>query len=96
MSRARAADPDWAAVARALWSAVGPRPWLWPMAAIEGVRLARPGWWRRWPPVPLPDAALWRFRVETAYGGAGDAVPQAGDVESFLQWCRGMARWRRR
>ena len=35
-------------------------------------RLARPGWWRRPPFLPLPAPDYLRFRMETAYGGAGD------------------------
>ena len=66
-----------APVVGTLVGALARRPWLWPDAVMEAVRLAPPGWWRRWPPVPLPDAALWRFRMETAYGGSGDRVPDA-------------------
>lgn len=79
--------------ARVLASAVALRPWLWPVALGETLRLAKPGWWRRWPPVPMPDLALWRFRTETAYGGSGDAVPCAQDVRSFLEWCRTAHDW---
>jgi len=72
------------------------RPWLWPVAVRQVLRLARPGWWHRWPPVPLPDESLWRFRMETAYGGAGDEEPDVEDVRSFLRWSRDMRQWRRR
>ncbi len=71
------------------------RPWLAPAALAEGLRLARPGWWRRRPFLPLPDPSLWRFRMETAYGGAGEALPTVEDVRSFLQWCSGMHDWRK-
>jgi hypothetical protein len=81
-----------APVLRALVS----RPWLWPAAAGVALRLARPGWWRRWPPLPLPDRALWRFRMETAYGGRGDRRPEEPDVVSFVEWTRSMRLWRRR
>jgi len=77
-------------------AAVAVRPWLWPVAVAQVLRLARPGWWRRWPPLPLPDEPLWRFRMETAYGGSGDAAPDASDVYSFLHWSRDMRHWRRR
>lgn len=70
-------------------------PSLWVTALVEAVRMARPRWWRRWPPAPTPDAELWRFRMETAYGGAGDARPRDEDVVSFLRWCRDMHRWRK-
>jgi hypothetical protein len=79
----------------AVVAAVAVRPWLWPAAVAQVLRLARPGWWHRWPPVPLPDARLWQFRMETAYGGAGDAAPEARDVSSFLRWIRDMRHWRR-
>jgi hypothetical protein len=72
------------------------RPWLWPAALAEALRLARPGWWRRWPLLPVPDEALWRFRMETAYGGSGEAVPDSADVVSFISWCSTMGRWRRK
>lgn len=81
--------------ARVVVAAVALRPWLWPVAVVQALRFARPGWWRRFPPLPLPDAALWRFRIETVYGGTGDTVPGTDDVRSFLRWCRDMRRWRR-
>jgi hypothetical protein len=81
--------------ARVALRAVAVRPWLWPAAAAEVLRLAAPGWWRRWPPLPLPDDGLWRFRMETAYGGAGDSTPDAEDVVTFVRWCGRMGRWRR-
>jgi hypothetical protein len=75
--------------------ALSRRPWLWPAAGAEAVRLARPGWWHRWPLLPVPDDALWRFRMETAYGGSGEAVPESADVVSFISWCATMRQWRR-
>lgn len=81
--------------AGALLGAVALHPQLWVAATAEALRLAHPGWWRRWPPLPLPDPALWRFRIETAYGGDGDAAPDPDDVRSFLRWCRDMHRWRK-
>jgi hypothetical protein len=67
--------------------AVAVRPRLWPVAATQAWRLAAPGWWRRWPPVPLPDHDYLRFRLQTAYG---DRVggPDAADVVAYLEWCR--------
>lgn len=72
------------------------RPWLWPVAVSEASRMARRGWWRSWPPIPLPDIALWRFRMETAYGNATGEAPSSADVRAFLEWCRGAHDWRRR
>jgi hypothetical protein len=71
------------------------RPRLWPAALAEVARLARPGWWRHWPPVPAPTPELWRFRMITAYGGRGDAEPDVGDVLAFLRWAGRMGRWRK-
>lgn len=31
-------------------------------------RLRRRGWWWRWPFLPVPGRAYWRFRVATATG----------------------------
>jgi hypothetical protein len=81
---------------KAVVGALVGRPWLWPAAVAEMARMARPGWWRRWPPLPVPDEKLWRFRMETAYGGSGEAVPEGADVVSFVSWCSTMGRWRRR
>ncbi|HUC37113.1 MAG TPA: hypothetical protein VMR97_08315 [Acidimicrobiales bacterium] len=74
--------------------AIALRPWLWPVSVAEVLRLAEGGWWRRWPPLPMPAAELWRFRLETAYGGEGDVPPDARDVRSFLAWCRAASEWR--
>ena len=67
--------------------AVAVRPRLWWVAMAQAVRLAAPGWWRRWPPLPLPDPDYLRFRTQTAYGDpAADPTPE--DVVAYLEWCR--------
>ncbi|MEW6154712.1 MAG: hypothetical protein AB1673_12080 [Actinomycetota bacterium] len=76
----------WGAWARVV-VAVAVRPRLWPTAAVQVGRLAPPGWWRRWPPVPRPGPEWLQFRMKTAYGDGG-AVPTASDVVGWLQWCR--------
>jgi hypothetical protein len=82
--------PAFGAVARAVaW-----RPDLWWTALGVLRRLAAPGWWRSRPYLPLPGAALWRFRMVTAYGRP-DAVPERADVVSYLEWCRSTAPVRR-
>jgi hypothetical protein len=66
---------------------VAVRPWLWSIAVVQVFVLAQPGWWRRFPPLPRPDPAYLRFRLQTAYGDA-DRDPEPADVVSYLQWCR--------
>lgn len=71
--------------ALAVAGAVAARPRLWP-AALRQVRgLARPGWWRRPPFVPLPDRDWMAFRLTTAYGDPGAALVPA-DVVTWLEW----------
>ncbi len=73
-----------------LWPAamaVAARPRLWPTAVAQTFRLARPGWWRRWPPVPTPDPDWLRFRARTAYGDPDHAL-EVSDVLCWLEWCR--------
>jgi hypothetical protein len=42
-------------------------------------------WWARPPYLPIPDEALVRFRMETAYGSPA-AKPPRGDLGLFLRW----------
>lgn len=63
-------------------------PSLWAVAVGQGLRLARPGWWRRRPFLPLPDADYLRFRLETQYGSGHE--PEPADVITYLHWCRSM------
>jgi hypothetical protein len=70
------------------------RPRLWGTALRQGLRLARPGWWRRAPWLPLPDADYLAFRFETQYGSNGadpGAAPEPRDLVDYLEWCREMA-----
>ena len=62
------------------------RPSLWPTAVGQSLRLARPGWWKRPPFLPLPDPGYVRFRMQTAYGSSGS--PDPGDLVAYLDWCR--------
>ena len=73
--------------------AVVVRPHLWTTAVAQAARLARPGWWRRWPPLPVPDRAYLGFRARTAYGDP-DHPPEAADVVAWLGWCRSQRRAR--
>ncbi|HET9443850.1 MAG TPA: hypothetical protein VFO65_11040 [Acidimicrobiales bacterium] len=67
------------------------RPWLWGTALTQAGRLAAPGWWRRWPPLPVPDADYLRFRMQTQYGDPGHR-PDPSDLVAYLKWCRGFRR----
>jgi len=73
-------------------AAVAVRPHLWLTAVRQVFVLARPGWWRRAPFLPRPDAAYLRFRLQTMYGGHDGpdsvAAPRAADVITYLEWCR--------
>jgi hypothetical protein len=68
--------------------AVLPHPSLWATGLRQVRRLARPGWWRRRPFLPVPAPDYLRFRMETAYGGAGDQRPRSDDLVTYLRWCR--------
>jgi len=67
--------------------AVLARPALWLTGLSQVMRLARPGWWHRWPPMPVPDTDYLRFRLQTQYGDP-DREPEPGDVLAYLDWCR--------
>jgi len=69
------------------------RPRLWSTALRQAHRLARPGWWRRPPFLPLPDRAYLRFRLETQYGGDGSPAP--ADLVTYLEWCHSNRAMRR-
>ena len=80
-----ALDTRWA---RAAVAAVARRPSLWGTALRQAGVLAEPGWWRRPPFLPLPAPGYLRFRLQTAYGGAGDRAPEPADLVTYLRWCR--------
>ena len=67
------------------------RPWLWATGIKQALRLAKSGWWRRPPFLPLPAQDYLHFRMQTAYGDAEHPVV-AGDLVTYLEWCR---RWHR-
>jgi hypothetical protein len=72
--------------------AVGARPGLWATGVRQVKVLAAPGWWRRPPFLPLPDRDYLHFRLQTAYGGAGEGPVEPDDMVSYLQWCRATRR----
>ncbi len=69
--------------------AVARRPGLWPTALAELRALAVPGWWAKWPLLPLPSPGYLRFRLEAMYGPAGGKV-SAAELVGYLEWCRWM------
>lgn len=73
---------------RAAWSVVT-RPTLWATCAIQVLRLAQRGWWRRAPFLPLMDPEYLRFRLETAYGAGGERI-EPEDLVAYLRWCKGL------
>jgi hypothetical protein len=54
---------------------------------VQVIALAAHGWWRRWPPLPAPDPAYLRFRLQTQYGDP-DRRPEPADVVAYLKWCK--------
>lgn len=72
-------------------AAVLVRPWLWVTAVRQLRRLVPDRWWSRRPHLPVPDPAYLRFRLVTAYGGAG-GDPRPDDVVTYLHWCRAWPR----
>jgi hypothetical protein len=88
-ARPSAAQWRWALAAA---RAVVRHPSLWATGARQALVLAAPGWWRRPPFLPLPSPDYLRFRLQTAYGGAGDQDPEPGDVVTYLRWCRSLPR----
>lgn len=67
--------------------ALARHPSLWATALRQILVLARPGWWRTRPFLPLPDPVYLRFRVQTAYGDP-HREPEPADVITYLHWCR--------
>ncbi|MGH9022770.1 MAG: hypothetical protein ACRDV9_06690 [Acidimicrobiia bacterium] len=82
MRRAASRARSWAPVVWGLLTA----PSLWAVALAQMGRLARPGWWRRRPWLPIPDRSYLLFRLETAYGCS--RVPDVEDVLDYLRWCK--------
>lgn len=81
--------------ARWAWRAIAavlPHPSLWFTGLRQARSLAAPGWWHRAPFLPLPAPDYVRFRLETAYGGAGDHPPDPEDLLTYLRWCRDLPR----
>jgi hypothetical protein len=76
----------WQGLARCM-IASAKHPSLWLTASKQAKALTPREWWRRWPPLPVPDSQWWRFRMETAYGDP-NAIPSSQDVVSLLSWVK--------
>lgn len=63
------------------------RPRLWSTAVRQSLRLARQGWWKTPPFLPLPSPAYTAFRMITQYG-TPTGTPEIEDVIDYLEWCR--------
>lgn len=50
-----------------------------------GWRLRRRGWWRHWPPVPVPPLDYWRFRLSTV-GGSPEMVLTPEALIEAARW----------
>jgi hypothetical protein len=50
------------------------------------MRLARTGWWRHRPFLPLPGGDYLAFRLLTQYGDEHHP-PTPSDVVDYLAWC---------
>lgn len=85
VSRGVAVDGRWVGRAAVV---VARHPGLWTTAVRQALVLAAPGWWRHRPFLPLPAPDYLRFRMQTAYGGAGDRAPDPADLVTYLRWCR--------
>jgi hypothetical protein len=72
-------------------AALARHPGLWGTAVRQALVLAPAGWWRTAPFLPRPDPGYLRFRLETAYGGAG-RPPEPADLVTYLHWCRAWPR----
>jgi hypothetical protein len=65
--------------------AVMARPSLWGAALGATFALARRGWWRHPPFLPVPDPGFLRWRIATTYG-SGEQQIAPDDLLSYLQW----------
>jgi hypothetical protein len=67
---------------------VARRPRLVPLVLGAAWRFRRRGWWRRFPFLPMPSSRYLDWRLDTAFGEAGEPGPE--QLERYLRWTRRM------
>lgn len=67
--------------------AVGRRPLLWGEGLRTLLAMARRGWWRRPPFLPVPDGEYTTWRVATARGDVTSGI-EAEELVAYLEWRR--------
>jgi len=70
------------------WAAIGAvikQPRLWGEAVRAAMAMARDGWWRKPPFLPVPNRAYLRWRTATAYGDSKAPI-DADDLVAYLRW----------
>jgi hypothetical protein len=65
-------------------------PSLWVEALQASRRIAKTGWWRTPPFLPLPGSKYWAFRKVTVFGGDGTGRLTDEQVLGYLTWSKRM------
>ena len=78
--------PRWVWMLRACLALLR-RPDLLAVAVRQGASLARRGWWRRPPFLPVPEPGYLAFRLQTMYGDPERPL-DPDDLVVYLSWCR--------
>jgi len=65
-------------------------PNLWFEGLRSGFRIAKNGWWKTPPFLPLPGEGYWNFRKVTVFGGDGAGRLSDEQVLGYLRWSKHM------
>ena len=65
-------------------------PSLWSEGLRSAFRMAKNGWWRTPPFLPLPGEHYWNFRKVTVFGGDGTGQLDDDQVLGYLRWSKHM------